>query len=182
MHTMRFLTLLSLMTLMAGSATAQSLSVIDYDGPRAGVLADLEAGRLDVDVSVDSPVLFGGIRFRAGIGQGRWENEWEHGPPLSLEPRVTRLAGSLLFVRRDGPLTGHVGIGLAAYLPKHVELRAQRGVRLTGGMGYSGERWAIGPELEIDLPHPTRVLDPRVVRRPELQPTFRLGIAVKRVF
>jgi len=179
---MRLLMSLPLIALMAGAAAAQSLSVIDYDGPRAGVLADLEAGRLDVDASVDSPVLLGGIRFRAGIGHGRWENEWEHGPPLSLEPRVTRLAGSLLFVRRDGSLTGHFGVGLAAYLPKHVELRAQRGLRLTGGMGYSGERWAIGPELEIDLPHPTRILDARVATRPELLPTFRLGLAVKRVF
>ncbi len=119
---MRFLMLLPLMTLMAGSAAAQNLSVIDFDGPRAGMLAGLEAGRLDVDASVDSPVLLGGIRFRAGIGHGRWENEWEHGPPLSLEPRVTRLAGSLLFVRRDGALSGHFGIGLAAYLPKHAEL------------------------------------------------------------
>ena len=182
MLTIRVLASLTLIALVAGSADAQRLSVIDDDGPRAGVLADLEAGRLDLDASVDSPVLFGGIRFRAGIGHGRWENEWENGPPLSLEPRVTRLAGTLLFVRRDGALTGHVGIGLAAYLPNHEQLRAQRGVRLTGGMGYSGERWAIGPELEIDLPRSARILDPRIVRQPGLLPTFRLGIAVKRVF
>jgi hypothetical protein len=55
---------------------------------------------------------------------------------------------------------------------------AQRGVRLTFGLDELGDRWTIGQEVELDIPH-TKVLM-NIVRI--WCPSVRVGIALRRHF
>jgi hypothetical protein len=47
-------------------------------------------------------------------------------------------------------------------------------------MEGSGERWTVGVELEFDLPRNRRI-DPSVARE-QLDPTGRIGLAIRRAF
>jgi hypothetical protein len=58
-------------------------------------------------------------------------------------------------------------------------MRHQRGTRLILGLEGSGERWDVGPEVELELPT-ARESIPYVGNN--LLPTARIGVAIRRRF
>jgi len=168
-----------LIAAIAAPAGAQTIVPLpDYDAARAGLRVGVgHGGRLDLQASVDSPRFVSLVRFRADVGHGHWvgiNNE-------RFAPRVTRFAasGQLYFWRRGRPASSsYVGVGIAAFVPHGDDFATRTGKRLILGMEHSGDRWTVGPEIEIDLP--PGQLD-RFGRR-GLVPTVRVGIAIRRNF
>ena len=180
---MRFLVSTAIVTLLGsvpGTASAQ-ITVIDTSSTRAGVRVGYAGRGPDLEASIESPLFGDAVRFRGGVGTGHWVSEFGQRPPAGTDPKVTRLAASgILFLRRH-PMTDYirpyVGLGIAAYLPRGVDMNIQRGVRLIVGMEGSGDRWTLGPEVELDLPNQQ---GPSVAD--DLLLTARIGIAIRRRF
>ena len=167
----------------AVAASAQVITIVDYGGPRASVRIGSGGHGPDWEISFDQSVLTDRIRLRAGWGQGRWDDQYATQPPAGTAPVVARFAGSAIFyprVDRGGPLRLYLGMGFSAYVPRHVDMDAQRGVRFIVGIEGSGDRWVVGPEVEIDAPSPTDVS--RTVCDDDLLFAGRIGIAVRRRF
>ena len=162
----------------AAPAGAQTIVPLpDYDAARAGLRVGYGGRGLDLQASVDSPRFLSFVRFRGDVGHGHWVgiNAEE------IAPRVTRFGASALlyFARRGRPeFPVYVGVGMGAFVPHGEDFPARMGKRLIVGMELSGDRWTVGPELEIDF-SPGK-LD-RFVRK-DLVPTMRIGIAIRRHF
>jgi len=179
----RFLVLTAIVTLLASApwtASAQ-ITLIDTSSTRAGVRVGYGGRGPDLEASIDSPLFGDAIRFRGGVGSGHWVSEFDQRPPAGTDPKVTRFAASgILFLRRHQTadyLRPYVGLGIAAYLPRGVDMNIQRGMRLIVGMEGSGDRWTVGPEVELDLPGQQ---GPSVAD--DLLLTARIGIAIRRRF
>ena len=169
--------IVTLISATAATSAAQTITIDDNRGPRVGVTIGYTGHSPDFETSVDSPLLGDLVRVRAGVGRGRWDSEFDS----YANPIVTRLAASaLVFIRQPYLVKPYVGLGIARYLPRGVDLQAQMGTRLIAGMEGSGERWTFGVELEIDLPHDDGI-DRGIVQQ-ELYPTGRIGFAVRRKF
>jgi hypothetical protein len=81
----------------------------------------------------------------------------------------------------DAPLPNlrpYWGVGIARYTPHDVDMDAQRGVRLTFGLDALGDRWTIGQEVELDIPHTKGLMN----TGQDLVPSVRVGIALRRHF
>jgi opacity protein-like surface antigen len=164
-------------------ASAQVITVVDYGGPRASIRIGYGGHGPDWDVSFDQSVLTDRIRLRAGWGQGRWVDQFATQPPAGTAPVVARFAGSAIFYPRvDGgrPLRLYMGMGFSAYVPRHVDMDAQRGIRFIVGIEGSGDRWVVGPEAEIDAARQNDV--DRPFSNDDLLFAGRIGIAVRRRF
>jgi hypothetical protein len=159
------------------------MTLVDYGGPRASLRIAYGGHGPDWEVSFDQSVLTDRIRLRAGWGQGHWVDQFATQPPAGTAPVVARFAGSAIFYPRvdgGGPLRPYMGLGFSAYVPRRVDMDAQRGVRFIVGVEGSGDRWVVGPEVEIDVPKPTNVS--RTVGDDNLLFAGRIGIAVRRRF
>ena len=166
----------------ASSARAQTITLRDYDTPRAGLRVGYGGHGLDFQASLDSPRFASLVRFRADVGHGQWLGINSEGN----EPRVTRVAASALFYfspshhgrpgRPDFP--AYVGVGIGAFVPHGDGFPTRKGGRLTLGMEGSGDQWTVGLEGELDFISGT--LDQ--FSRKDLQPTARVGIAIRRHF
>ena len=176
----------------APQAAAQTITRIDVDSARASVTAAYGGHGLDWEASIESRQLAEHFRFRAGVGQGRWVDGFETSPPAGTAPTVTRMSVDVIFVAlsdvphsRTGPrawpvLRPYGGIGMSAYLPHGADMNPQRGARIIVGMEGSGERWTVGPEVQIDLPQTNDISRPH--HGDDLLFTGRIGIAVRRRF
>jgi hypothetical protein len=180
---MRWTRVLTALFMLAVGATSQA-QTISIDAPsaaRAGLRVGYGGHGVDWETSIDSPLLAGIGRFRADVGFGRWVGLGEVPPPAGSSPRVTRLAGTaILFIpSRESPeLRGYIGLGVSAYKPYGVRLNRYTGTRVVLGMETSGDRWDVGPEIELDLPKAT-VDD---LAGTTLVPAFRIGIAIRHRF
>ena len=159
---------------MVGTSAAQAITRIDTDAARASLRAGYGGHGPDLDVSVDTRQLLGAVRFRAGVGHGRWVGINSEGTP----PTVTRAAASALLYFRDlrdpTNIRPYVGIGVTALAARGIDLDRRLGTRLTAGLEYTGERWTIAlPEVELDIPRENAA---------DLFPTVRVGLAFRRRF
>jgi hypothetical protein len=175
---MRYCFLIAFVALAASlaEAEAQTITQDDTTAARAGGRVGYGGKGIDWDLAIDSPRFMDAIRFRADVGHGHWAGINSNGG----EPHVTRVAGAaLVFIRNPEdptvPLLAYVGIGVAAYLPHRAGMPRQTGKRIMLGMEVQGQRWDIGPEIEIDLASPD-------YGPSQLNPTFRWGIAFRRRF
>jgi hypothetical protein len=170
----------------AAPAAAQVVTMIDRDSARAAFRVGFGGRGIDVDGSIDSPLLAGAFRVRGSVGQGRWVGLGEVPPPAGASPRVVRAAASaLLFIpmglASEG-ISSYVGIGVAAYFPRGVDMNRQIGKRVIWGIeGAWSDRWTMGVEIEADLPNPNdRANIPSASY--DLIPAVRMGIALRRLF
>ena len=179
MHrTLAAIAIVILIVAIPAPARAQTIAPLpDYDAARAGLRVGYGGRGLDLQASVDSPRFISFVRFRADVGHGHWigiNNE-------RFAPRVTRVAASahLYFWRRNLPgFSSYVGGGIAAFVPHGDDFATRTGKRVILGMEHSGDRWTVGPEIEIDLSSTRR----DQFGRRGLAPTMRLGIAIRRNF
>ncbi len=157
-------------------SAAQTITMYDDSGPRASMRVGYGGHGLDWETSIDSPLLAERIRVRGGLGQGRWDSEFDD----YRDPTVTRFAASAIyFLASPSEIRPYVGLGLSRYVPRRAELRAQTGKRVIAGMEGSGERWTVGAEVEIDLPD---FPGPGEATGGQLYPAGRIGIAIRRRF
>jgi hypothetical protein len=169
--------IVTLISATAATSAAQTITIDDNRAPRVGVTIAYTGHSPDFEASVDSPLLGDLVRFRAGVGRGRWDSEFDS----YANPIVTRMAASaIVFIRQPHLVKPYLGLGVARYIPRAVDLQAQTGMRLIAGMEGSGERWTIGVEVEIDLPRYGG--SDRAVVQEQLYPTGRIGFAVRRKF
>ena len=166
-----------LFVVSAAPASAQTITLVDYDAARAGLRIGKGGRGPDLQASVDSPRFLSFVRFRADVGHGAWLgiNKEE------LRPKVTRVAASALFYfapRHAPELPAYVGVGVGVFVPHNEGYPTRVGGRLTLGMELTLDRWTAGPELEFDLTHGE--LDQ--FRREDLAPTMRMGVALRRRF
>ena len=158
----------------AANARAQTITLLDDRGPRASLKVGYAGHGIDWETSVDSPLLADLVRFRGGVGWGRWDSEFDSYP----NPLVTRFgASALIFIPARHDLKPYVGLGISAYLHSN----PSTGTRLIAGMEGSGDRWTVGLEVEIDVPHS------KGRERPSVEPTHlfltgRIGLAIRRSF
>jgi hypothetical protein len=178
MRRMLVLTLtISLIATTAAIFAAQTITVYDNSGARAGLKVGYGGHGIDWETSIDSRSFADFVRFRGFLGHGQWV-DWDS----AVVGRITRAGAAVILMRpRIGPedVRGYVGLGISAYLPHRVDLSTQSGLRLIIGMEGSGERWTVGPEIELDLP---KSKDTAGFQRTELLPTGRIGIAIRRRF
>ena len=179
MRIVRALTATTILTVAtAATAPAQTITLIDDSGPRASIKVGYGGHGLDWETSIDSRAFADRLRFRAGLGQGRWSTEYDS----YEDPTVTRLAASALaFIRTRNDLKPYVGLGFSAYVPRGVDIPRQTGARFILGAEGSGDGWTVGGEVELDLPHDRPSVDRLPVSR-RLFFTGRIGIAVRRHF
>jgi hypothetical protein len=169
--------LLILAGTFAETSAAQTISIYNTNGPRVSARVGYGDPGFDWDTSIDSPLIAGRLRFRAGLGQGLWDSEFD-----GFRGSVTRLAASAIYYVTSPPeLRPYIGLGLSRLIPRGADLEAQTGRRLILGMEGSGERWTIGVELEFDLPRNTRS-DALSVASEPLYPVGRIGLAIRRSF
>jgi hypothetical protein len=171
----------ALLIAVAAPAAAQ-ITIIDPDTARAAFRVGFGGRGLDVDGSIDSPLLAGIFRLRGSVGEGRWVGLGEVPPPAGASPRVLRAAASALVFIPKGPLSPNVstyiGLGVAAYSPLGVDIDRQFGKRVIWGIEGTGDQWTIGAEVEADLPNTNNVRSAGY----DLIPAVRIGIAVRRHF
>lgn len=162
-------------------ATAQIMT-IDADAARAAFRIGFGGRGLDVEGSIDSPLLLGIFRLRGSVGEGRWVGLGELPPPAGASPRVLRAGASALVFIPKGPLapgiSTYFGLGVGAYAPLGVEMERQFGKRVIWGIEGTGDQWTIGAEVEADLPN---THDYRSAGY-DLIPAVRIGIAFRRHF
>ena len=163
----------------AAPAGAQTIVPLpDYDAARAGLRVGYGGRGLDLQASVDSPRFVSLVRFRADVGHGHWVGINRE----SFAPRVTRFGASALlyFARRGLPeFPAYVGVGIGAFVPHGDDVPTRTGKRVILGMELSGDRWTVGPEIEIDLSSPGKL---ERFGRKDLVPTIRMGLAIRRHF
>jgi len=186
------LAILVLVAATSRQTAAQTVTKVDTDSARASITSCYGGRGLDWEASIDSPQLADHFRLRASVGQGRWVDGFESSPPAGTAPTVARLAADVIFValshvppQGTGPrawpvLRPYGGVGISVYLPRGVDMIPQRGVRIIAGMEGSGDRWTIGPEVQIDLPRTNTISRPH--HGDDLLFTGRIGIAVRRRF
>src|SRR5262245_13101819 len=108
---------------MAG--TAQTITVDDVHAARIGGRVGFGGRGIDLESSVDSPLLAEIFRFRGSLGIGRWVGMGEVPPPAGSSPVVTRISGAaLLFIpSRDLPnVRSYGGIGISSNFPHDPQL------------------------------------------------------------
>jgi hypothetical protein len=170
----------------AAPAAAQVITMIDHDSARAAFRVGFGGRGIDLDGSIDSPLLAGVFRVRGSVGQGRWVGLGEAPPPAGGSPRVVRAAASALLFIPMSPvsygISSYVGLGVAVYSPRGVDLRRQIGRRVTWGIeGVISDRWTMGVEIEADLPESN--IDATFPSAGyDLIPAIRMGIAFRRHF
>ena len=170
---------LTLLCAAAVSAEAQTVTLIDNSSARGSLRLGYGGHGPDWDASIDSPLLANLVRFRAGMGIGKWDSEFDSHP----DPTVTRFGASAIVFIRSNPnydVRPYVGFGLSRYVPSGIDWNAQTGKRLILGMEGSGERWTLGLEIEIELPRDNGLERPAVAN--ELLPTGLIGLALRRRF
>jgi hypothetical protein len=178
--------IVTLIVATAAPTAAQTITTINPDSSRAAFRVGFGGRGIDLEGSVDSPLLAGILRVRGSVGEGRWVGLGEVPPPAGASPRVVRVAASALLFIPMSPVSygvsSYVGLGVAAYSPRGVDLRRQIGRRVTWGIeGPMGDRWAMGVEIEADLPHVNN--DPPFPSAGyDLIPAMRMGIALRRDF
>jgi hypothetical protein len=178
MRTIHLAAALGLTVVVASRSWAQTITVYDEGGPRAGATLGYGGHGPDLEASVDSPELWNSVRVRALIGLGRWVGFGE----TPGDPEVTRIGLSVIKIgRRDirYPIRPYGGVGFSAYFRDGA--RVQSGLHLVVGMEGSGERWTIGPEVGLELPvlrRPSPFFEPRA----QLDQTARIGVALRRRF
>ena len=165
-------------------AAAQTFSVEDTEARRAGFIVGYAGNGADIQAALESRLLWDRVRFRAALGHGRWDETFlEHRTQLP-PPRVTRLALSLLRLTepdRQVPVRGYVGGGFTVLMPHG--FAAQTAMHGVAGIESMGERWAIGPEVAIELPVYDSGVGVGTTRsRFPLWPAARISIAVRRRF
>jgi hypothetical protein len=184
MRLIRVLTAFLIVTASAVASSAQTITLEDTSAARAGVRIGYGGRGPDFAASFDSPRFADFVRFRADLGVGRWTDWFESWPPVGDDPSVMRMAGAvLLYVHRPElppNLLMYGGVGFSAYLPRGVDVPRQRGTRLIFGIEGSGERWDIGPEVEVELPASRSESIPHISNN--LLPTARIGVAIRRRF
>lgn len=172
----------TLIVTTAAPAAAQ-ITMLNPDAARAAFRIGYGGRGLDVDGSIDSPLLAGIFRLRGGLGQGRWVGLGEVPPPAGASPRVLRTAASALVFIPRGPLSQgvstYVGLGVAAYSPLGVDMRRQIGRRVIWGIEGTGDGWTVGAEVEADLPDARDSTGLPSTGR-DLIPAVRIGIAIRR--
>jgi hypothetical protein len=165
---------------LAAPCVAQTITLINPDGARAGVKVGYGGRGPDVSASIDSPQ-FGGLRMRLDAGIGRWVGMDSQPPPAGTNPVVGRVAAMAILTWRPYPenFRPMIGLGYAAYVPHHQEMLKQRGVRVLLGFDCVVDQWSVAPEIELDVPS----YGGRPMRTgADLLPTHRFGIAVRRRF
>ena len=180
---MRWTPLVAAIFVLIGGATsrAQSISVDDVDAARAGVRVGYGGQGIDWQASMDSPLLAGLGRFRVDVGIGHWVGVvGDIPPPAGSSPWVGRLGGTaIVFLPHADPrIRPYLGLGVAAFIPHATGMSPQRGVRLIAGLESSGDRWDVGPEIEVDSPTAGAEYRAGI----NLIPAFRVGIAIRRRF
>jgi hypothetical protein len=170
---------ISLIATTAAISAAQTITVFDNSGARAGLKVGHGGHGIDWETSIDSRSFVDFVRVRGFLGHGQWV-DWDSADA----GRVTRAGAAVILMRpRLGleDVRGYVGLGIAAYLPHRVDSRTHSGVRLILGLEGSGERWTVGPEIELDVPNMGKDAA-GLERRNDLLPTGRIGIAIRRRF
>jgi|AAFX01.2.fsa_nt_gi hypothetical protein len=187
MHRIEMLTVVVIALIVTAAAPAAAqITMINADAARAAFRVGFGGRGIDLDGSIDSPLLAGIVRVRGSVGQGRWVGLGEVPPPAGASPRVVRAAASALLFIPMSPgsdaISSYVGLGVAAYSPLGVDLRRQIGRRVTWGIeGPMGDRWTMGVEVEADLPDPHNDRTFGSVGD-HLIPAVRMGIAFRRQF
>jgi len=173
----------ALLVLIGGTPSwAQTITIDDLNAARAGVRIGYGGRGIDWQTAIDSPLVAGIGRVRADIGFGHWVGVvGEIPPPAGSSPWVTRLGGTaILFLpHADTPhIRTYIGLGVAAFLPHASGMSPQRGVRMIAGLESSGDRWDVGPEIEVDSP----AAGGEYRAGMNLIPAFRVGVAIRRRF
>ena len=169
---------LGLTVLIASRSSAQTITVYDEGGPRAGATLGYAGHGPDLEASIDSPELWTSVRVRMLVGVGRWVGLGEN----PGDPEVTRIGLSVIKIGRKDiryPIRPYGGMGVSAYFRDGASV--QGGLHLVVGMEGSGERWTIGPEVGLELPV-VRRYSPFFEPRAHLDPTVRIGVALRRRF
>ena len=79
---------LTLLCAAAVSAEAQTITLVDNSSARGSLRLGYGGHGPDWDASIDSPLFANLVRFRAGMGIGKWDSEFDSHP----DPTVTRSA------------------------------------------------------------------------------------------
>ncbi len=172
----------------AGTAVAQTITIDDPAGARAGLKVGYMGHGADWETSIDSPLVAEFMRVRGSLGFGRWV---DGAPTPGLDPWVARAAASVVFfirpldprqyIRRSGTEPRfYFGVGIAAYMPVGVAMRAQKGTRIFLGVEGWTAPWTFGPEIELDVPRGKGTARP--FSSGELPLGARVGFAVRRLF
>jgi hypothetical protein len=188
------ISLIALLT--AGPAVAQELtevSISDRDAARATLFGGYGGHGVDWEMAGDSRALGGVLRVRGFVGQGRWVGVIDAQPPAGLDPTVTR-TGVLVMVSERADYTSSLkaygGLGISAYFPRREDMHVHFGTRIILGLEALADGWSIGPEIQVDVPHPRSspngpvdyVVASLKAAGKHLAPTGRVGIAVRKRF
>jgi hypothetical protein len=166
-----------LIWIMVASAGAQTITSYDNRGARASLKVGYGGHGIDVEPSIESPLMADLLRVRGGVGWGRWDSEFDSYD----NPTITRLAASgLVYIPTRNTLKPYVGLGFSAYVPRGTDMRTQTGARLILGAEGSGDGWTVGGEVEIDVPRTARLDRPPGGNY--LFPMARVGLAIRRHF
>jgi hypothetical protein len=167
------------------------ITVSDPDAPRATIYAGYGGHGVDWEMAGDSRGFRSLVRLRGFVGQGRWVGVVETRPPAGLDPTVTRAGVMVMLSERPDygrSMKAYGGLGVAAYIPRGVDMKAQFGTRVVLGLEAIADGWSIGPEVQIDIPRPDSSRASRSIGVPpyddgtKLMPTTRIGIAVRKRF
>jgi hypothetical protein len=162
----------------AAPARAQTITLQNYDTPRAGLRLGHGGRGLDLQASVDSQRFGSFVRFRADVGHGHWLGINGNGN----EPKVTRIAASALFYfapSHQPDFPAYVGVGIGRFVPHGDGFPTRTGARLTAGMEGTADRWTVGLEVELDLTSGKPLKD---FPGRDLLPAGRIGVGIRRHF
>jgi hypothetical protein len=182
-HAVASLIVIVVLLTTATSSTAQTITTYDMNGPRLGGGVSYGGHGLDGEISLDTRTLWNHFQIRASVAQGRWVGVERTVPPAGTDPTVSRAAISIIKNGRFDPyapvrLFGGLGVGVL--VPRGVKMSTVAGFHALGGIEAVGDRWSLGPEIQIDGPlrHP----DPLTLERPGqfLSLTARIGFFVRR--
>jgi hypothetical protein len=177
------LTTIVVLLVTASSTTAQTISIYDTNGPRLGGGVSYGGHGLDGEISLDSRTFWRNVQFRAVVGQGRWVGMDPTVPPAGTNPTVVRAGVSVL---KHGPFDPYTpvraygGFGLAALIPRHVEMNTVVGFRALVGIEVVGERWSFGPEVQLEGPMQNSSRFTADKPGTSLSPTGRIGFFARR--
>ena len=175
-----------LTTMPAAAQDVTEITVSDPDAPRATLYAGYGGHGVDWEMAGDSRAFGSLLRFRGFVGQGRWVGVVDARPPAGLDPTVTRAGVIMMLGERPGygrGLKAYGGLGIAAFIPRGVEMKTQLGTRIVLGFEAIADGWSLGPELQLDVPRPKSFPDSRYFDDGmTLMPTFRIGIALRKQF
>ena len=167
------------------------ITVSDPDAPRATIYGGYGGHGVDWEMAGDSRAFASTLRLRGFVGQGRWVGATNAPPPAGLDPTVTRAGVLVMLSERpdySSSLKAYGGLGIAAYVPRGVDMNTQFGLRIILGLEAIADGWSIGPEIQVDVPRRDTFRDSRrisvasVADGTRLMPTARVGIAVRKRF